>query len=265
MVIMPSRRSPEETVGSELTVYDTGITPHPQWEFSEFINPLASLGADQDELHITTLPRHNCLPQAPLSLYTESSSASNWGHANYSIQDQALLPRPPATFYQKPSSALIPELPSSVELHKEPSRKRKANLDEPKTLRSAGWNARGGTDSNDHRRKRTVAEAKVANANDNISNRKHEKRKQVQQSNLIAAKKCRLRKKEDLMRLQSDEQELQERHRMLSSYVEELKEEILYLKMQVLQHSSCECTPIHRYIEKEAQSYIDGLSPRWTT
>ena len=67
------------------------------------------------------------------------------------------------------------------------------------------------------------------------------------------------------MRLQSDEQELEERHRMLSSYVEELKEEIVYLKLQVLQHSSCECTPIHRYIEKEAQSYVDGLSPRWTT
>ena len=168
---MPSRHSPEETVGSELTVYDTGITSHPEWQFSEFINPLASLGVVQDELHITTLPRHNCLTQAPLSLYTESNSASNSGHANYSIQDQALLPKPPAIIYQKPSSALIPELPSSVELHKEPSRKRKANVDEPKTLRSPGCNARGGIDSNDQRRKRTVAEAKVVIANDNISNR----------------------------------------------------------------------------------------------
>jgi hypothetical protein len=66
------------------------------------------------------------------------------------------------------------------------------------------------------------------------------------------------------MRIQSDEQAMEQRHRLLSSCVAELKEEILYLKTQLLQHLSCKCTPIHSYIEKEAQRYVDVLGLIWT-
>jgi hypothetical protein len=148
-----------QTVGSELTIYGTGIAPHSRWELSESINPLAFLGAVQDELDITTLPRHNYLPQAPLSLYEESNSGYHWGDAYYSIQDQTLSPERPVMIYEEPPSALIPSLPSSRELHRRRSRKRKAKLDETKTPSSAGRNARRGIDSNDQRRKRIVAEA----------------------------------------------------------------------------------------------------------
>ncbi|EXK75875.1 hypothetical protein FOQG_19361 [Fusarium oxysporum f. sp. raphani 54005] len=95
-----------------------------------------------------------------------------------------------------------------------------------------------------------------------MTNRKHAKHKQVQERNRIAAEKCRMRKKEELARLQSDEQAIEQRHRMLSSCVDDLKEEILHLKTQLLQHTSCNCTLIHHHIEKEAQCYTDALGLR---
>jgi len=64
------------------------------------------------------------------------------------------------------------------------------------------------------------------------------------------------------VRLQSDEQATEQRHMMLSSCVDDLKEEILYLKTQLLQHTSCNCTLIHHHIEKEAQSYADAMGLR---
>jgi hypothetical protein len=71
-----------------------------------------------------------------------------------------------------------------------------------------------------------------------------------------------MRKKDDLARLQSVEQVMEQRHRTLSSCMGDLKEEILYLKMQLLQHTSCNCTLIHHHINREAQQYIHALEPR---
>jgi hypothetical protein len=44
--------------------------------------------------------------------------------------------------------------------------------------------------------------------------------------------------------------------------VNSLNKEILCLKMQVLQHTNCNCIPVHRYVEQEAQQYIQSLGPR---
>jgi hypothetical protein len=55
---------------------------------------------------------------------------------------------------------------------------------------------------------------------------------------------------------------MEERHRTLSRSVDDLKEEVLYLKMQLLQHTSCNCTLIHHYINEEAKQYIHALEPR---
>jgi hypothetical protein len=118
---------------------------------------------------------------------------------------------------------------------------------------------------NDQRRKSIIAGGHGINVSHGTSNRKHAKYKQLQERNRIAAEKCRMRKKEGLVRLQSDEQAIEQRHRMLSSCVNDLKEEIVHLKTQLLHHTSCSCcncTLIHHHIEKEAQYYIQAMELR---
>ncbi|KAH7191351.1 hypothetical protein BKA60DRAFT_662161 [Fusarium oxysporum] len=156
----------------------------------------------------------------------ESNSGYNWGDTYSTIKDQSLSPERLVMICEEPPSALIPSLPSSKE------------------------------------RQRIVADGNRIDVSNGITNRKNAKQKQVQERNRSSAKECRKKKKEDLMRLQSDEQAMEQRHRMLSSCVEDLKEEVLYFKTQLLQHSSCECTPIRHYIEKEAQRYVDTLGLR---
>jgi hypothetical protein len=52
---------------------------------------------------------------------------------------------------------------------------------------------------------------------------------------------------------------MEQRHRTLSSCVNDLNEELLQLKMQLLQHTSCNCTLIQHYIKNETQHYIQAM------
>ncbi|KAK2666304.1 hypothetical protein RAB80_017961 [Fusarium oxysporum f. sp. vasinfectum] len=262
VVTMPNGHTPEEAIWDELTIYGASTPSYSRWEFSESIVPPAFLGAVQVEVDTTTLPRQDYFPKDQLLFHEESNSGYNWGDTYSTIKDQSLSPERLVMICEEPPSALIPSLPSSKELDKKPSRKRKAQLGEPKTPKSARFNARGDINKNDQRRKRIVADGNGIDVSNGITNRKNAKQKQVQERNRSSAKECRKKKKEDLMRLQSDEQAMEQRHRMLSSCVEDLKEEVLYFKTQLLQHSSCECTPIRHYIEKEAQRYVDTLGLR---
>ncbi|KAH7219765.1 hypothetical protein DER44DRAFT_761530 [Fusarium oxysporum] len=79
---------------------------------------------------------------------------------------------------------------------------------EPKTPKSARFNTRGDINKNNQRRKKIIADGNGIDRN------------------YSSAKEYCKKKKEDLMRLQSDEQAMEQHHRMLSSCVEDLKEEV---------------------------------------
>ncbi|KAH7151654.1 hypothetical protein DER46DRAFT_513611 [Fusarium sp. MPI-SDFR-AT-0072] len=249
----------EETAGNDITIYGIGMTPNPRSELSEFIDPPALMDAVQVEADITTLFRHSYLPQAPL-LYKESESGYHWNDTYPSTGDQILSPERLVTIFEEPPSALVPSLPSTQDLHKLSSRREKPQVGNRRAPTPARYGVKKESFSNNQRRERIVDDRNGIELNDKITNQNDAKHKRLQQRNLIAAKRCRKRKQENLMRLQSDEQAIERRHRMLSSCVESLKEEVLYLKAQILQHASCECTPIHLYMEKQARRYIDGLS-----
>jgi hypothetical protein len=70
-----------------------------------------------------------------------------------------------------------------------------------------------------------------------------------------------MRQSEGVARLKSDEQAVEHRHGELCDRVNRLKEEILCLKMQVLQHTNCNCIPVHHYVEQEAQQYLRSMGP----
>ncbi|KAM5527750.1 DNA replication licensing factor mcm5 [Fusarium oxysporum f. sp. phaseoli] len=155
------------------------------------------------------------------------------------VKNQTLLSERLVTVNDEPPSALTPSLQLSQEPPKKPGRKSKRPLSERVAPKSARHNARGDNNTDDQKRTGIVADGSGINVINGMTNRKHAKHKQVQERNRIAAEKCRMRKKEELARLQSDEQAIEQRHRMLSSCVDDLKEEILHLKTQLLQHTSC--------------------------
>jgi hypothetical protein len=216
------------------------------------MNPPAFLGAFQNEVDITTLSRQDYLPQDQFLFYGESSSGDRWVDTYSTVKNQTLLPERLVTVNDEPPSTLTPSLQLSQEPPKKPGRKSKRQLSERVAPKSARHNARGDNNTDDQKRTGIVADGNGINVSNGMTNRKRAKHKQVQERNRIAAEKCRMRKKEELARLQSDEQAIEKRHRMLSSCVDDLKEGILHLKTQLLQHTSCNCTLIHHHLEKEA-------------
>ncbi|PTD08454.1 hypothetical protein FCULG_00012539 [Fusarium culmorum] len=236
--------TPEETIGDNLTVYGAAVPSHPQWELSASMNPPAFLGAFQDEVDITTLSRQAYLPQDQFLFYGGSSSEDRWVDTYSTVKTQAPSPERLVAVDDEPPSTLTPSLQLSQELPKKPNRKTKTRL-------------------NVQRRKETLADGNGINVSSGTTNRKQRaKHKRVQERNRIATNKCQMRKRDHLARLQSDEQAMEQRHMMLTNSVNDLKDEILYLKTQLFQHRSCSCTLIHHYIEKETQRYTDALGLR---
>jgi len=252
--------TPDLTIGDDLAVYGAAVPSYPRWEVSVSMNPPAFLGAFQNEADITTLSRQDYLSQDQFSFYGESSSRDRWVDTYSTVKNQTLSPERLVTVADEPPSTLTPSLQLSQESLKKPGRKRKSQLSDLAAPISARRNARGDNNTDDQRRKGILIHGNGISVSSGMTNRKqHTNHKRVQERNRIAADKCRMRKKEELARLQFDEQATEQRHKELSSCMNDLNEEILYLKMQLLQHTSCNCTLIQHYIKNEAQHYIQAM------
>ncbi|KAJ4212463.1 hypothetical protein NW760_015343 [Fusarium oxysporum] len=253
---------PDETIGDGLTVCGAAVPSHPRWEFSDSMYSSAFVGASQDEVDLTTSSRQARLFHEQFEFYEDVGSGGRWVDEYSIVKNQSLLPENMIMVADEPPSTLTPPPQLSQEQLKKPGRKRKTQLSELAAPISARRKAKGDNNTDDQRRKGIVANGNGINVSNDMTSRKHAKHKQVQERNRIAANKCRMRKKEDQTRLQFDEQAMEQRHMMLSSCVDDLKEEVLYLKTQLLQHTSCNCTLIHHHIEKEAHRYADALGLR---
>lgn len=85
-----------------------------------------------------------------------------------------------------------------------------------------------------------------------------EKRSKFLERNRVAASKCRQKKKEWASNLDEKARELQVNKESLSALVNSLKEEVLFLKGEMLKHSTCSCPQIKSYL----QSQIGDISKR---
>ncbi|WAO97212.1 BZIP domain-containing protein [Fusarium falciforme] len=83
--------------------------------------------------------------------------------------------------------------------------------------------------------------------------------KRARERNRLAANKFRAKQRDDLLRLESSEQDLERIHRDLSTCVADLTLEIYMLKMELLQHSGCNCALIQNYLAHESQRYVQAL------
>jgi hypothetical protein len=257
-VTMLDGYTPNEAIGDEFTIDGAAVPSHPRWELSESINPSPFLDAFQDEVDFTASYRQARLPHDQSVFYGDFSSGDRRVDEYSTVKNHTLSSERLVTVADEPPSTLTPSLQSSQEPPKKPGRKRKTQLSERAAPESARLNSRG--DNNDDPRKGIHTHANEIGISSGTSNRKQDaKHKRVQERNRIAANKFRIRKREDLARLQSDEEAIEQRHRTLSSCVDDLNEELLHLKMQLLQHTSCNCTLIQHYIKNEAQHYIQAM------
>lgn len=86
--------------------------------------------------------------------------------------------------------------------------------------------------------------------------------KVIRERNRIAANKLRAKKSEEALRLKSSEQDVERIHSDLSTCVADLTLEVYELKMQLLQHSGCNCTLIQNYLAYESQRYVQALDEK---
>ena len=167
-----------------------------------------------------------------------------------------------------PPSDNSPVTPKRV-VENEPS---PVSLDEPAAATQPIRKKRGSQPSqsspastqNAPKRRKTSAPRKVSmssmSGGEGEGEEKDEKRSKFLERNRVAASKCRQKKKEWTANLEQKARDLQSNKTQLSILVNSLREEVLYLKGEVLKHDSCNCTALRNYMSRSV-SQISGESP----
>jgi len=78
------------------------------------------------------------------------------------------------------------------------------------------------------------------------------KREKLLERNRMAANKCRQKKKEWMSHLEIQAKEVATNRAQLLANLATLKDEVLYLKGQLLDHAHCDCTKIREYLHHAA-------------
>jgi hypothetical protein len=149
---------------------------------------------------------------------------------------------------------------------KNPSLKRNGDSDDLPTRKPAGQNliCDGKLDPLAEKAKYSTARAKRnAAGTGNPSAPQHIAQiNRIQERNRIASTKFCIKKREDISSLESGNQDLERIHRNLSACVTDLTFEVYKLKMQLLQHSGCNCTLIQNYLVHESCHYIQTFEEK---
>ena len=89
---------------------------------------------------------------------------------------------------------------------------------------------------------------------DASQNPEDDKRNKFLERNRVAASKCRQKKKEWTSNLETRARELQASKNKLAMMVNSYKEEIMFLKGEMLKHTTCGCDRIRNYLNQEADN-----------
>ncbi|KAI9760909.1 MAG: hypothetical protein M4579_001410 [Chaenotheca gracillima] len=86
----------------------------------------------------------------------------------------------------------------------------------------------------------------------------NDKRQRFLERNRVAASKCRMKKKEWTGNLEGRARELQHEKAQLSMMVGSLRDEVLFLKGELLKHTNCGCDRIRQYLDQEVTNLASG-------
>ncbi|KAJ9081536.1 hypothetical protein DSO57_1013668 [Entomophthora muscae] len=87
------------------------------------------------------------------------------------------------------------------------------------------------------------------------------KRQRFLERNRIAASKCRQKKKVWMQQLATEADQAAARNKALQMMVNQLKDEVLVLKNQLLAHRNCSCNVIQQYIQTSGQFATMNVRP----
>ncbi|KAL8692764.1 MAG: hypothetical protein Q9218_002271 [Villophora microphyllina] len=115
---------------------------------------------------------------------------------------------------------------------------------------------RSSTSSNDKATapKRSRKHGRVTNGSNGqpVSSAEEVRRHKFLERNRVAASKCRQKKKEWTQNLESRARELQKENSSLRMLVDSLRDELLFIKGEILKHTSCECDNIQGWLKSSA-------------
>lgn len=83
------------------------------------------------------------------------------------------------------------------------------------------------------------------------------KRSKFLERNRVAASKCRQKKKEWTQNLENRARDLQKNNNSLRMMVDSLRQEILFLKGEMLKHNSCGCEHIQEFVKSGSNNFFD--------
>lgn len=86
-----------------------------------------------------------------------------------------------------------------------------------------------------------------------------QRRSKFLERNRVAASKCRQKKKQWIDKTEAQARELQSQNNSLLMLVDSLKNEVLFLRGEMVRHMGCKGTNIKTFIEDEAESFGDAL------
>jgi hypothetical protein len=105
------------------------------------------------------------------------------------------------------------------------------------------------------RQRKSTAQSKNQGSETNAKANEDVKRNKFLERNRVAASKCRQKKKEWTGNLEGRARELQQDKAQLSVMVSSLKDEMIFLKGELLKHTDCDCAKIRQYLNREATNF----------
>jgi len=141
-----------------------------------------------------------------------------------------------------------PAMTSGVPIKQEPGEVSQTSL--PKRKRSS-------VDASQPSQKRRRSRKSSAET-DSSAPVEDDKRNKFLERNRVAASKCRQKKKEWTQNLEVQARELQANKNQLQLLVSSLKDEVMWLKNEMLKHNNCGCHHIREYLSREAESIATG-------
>ncbi|KAL8964986.1 MAG: hypothetical protein Q9183_004098 [Haloplaca sp. 2 TL-2023] len=114
-------------------------------------------------------------------------------------------------------------------------------------------------DDNNPPQKRARKNGRSTKANRHpLSSAEDVRRNKFLERNRIAASKCRQKKKEWTQNLEARARELHKENSSLRLLVDSLRDEMLFIKGEMVKHSSCGCEPIQDWLKSSANSIADS-------
>ena len=92
-----------------------------------------------------------------------------------------------------------------------------------------------------------------------MSNQDGNRRSRFLERNRLAASKCRQKKKQWVENLEVKARNFQAQFKQLSHIVDSLKEEILYLKVEMVRHKDCEGSEIQKCIQVDDEAFAEAV------